>query len=320
MQRSIARGQRGWNGQPLRPVEQRRRQPGDALERLLARRGTAGWRSAAGVGVQRLAKELARRCPTSTRSPAYMTPTRSTTCAISPMSCPIRMTAAPRSACTLSQRLHHLALDDDVERAGRLVGDDHLGPQADGDGDADALLHAAAQLVRDTCPRRSRRRPTLCEQLADPLVDARARTACTPWSRSASAIWSLHPHHRVERVHRALGDQRDLGQPASAASPPRRGRAGRRRRGAPGRPRSCPGGLIRRSRARAIVDLPEPDSPTRPSRSPACRSKLTPLTACTAPRGCSSALEGRAPGGCSSSTRAAVARDCQSDQGWLASS
>ena len=32
---------------------------------------------------------------------------------------------------------------------------------------------------------------------------------------------------------------------------------------------------------RPVVLLPQPDSPTRPSVSPASRSKLTPLTACT---------------------------------------
>ena len=46
------------------------------------------------------------------------------------------------------KRHHHLALHHDIERAGRFVGDDHLGAQADGDGDAGALLHAAGQLVR----------------------------------------------------------------------------------------------------------------------------------------------------------------------------
>src|SRR6185436_17562843 len=33
--------------------------------------------------------------------------------------------------------------------------------------------------------------------------------------------------------------------------------------------------------SRAVVDLPQPDSPTRPSVSPACTVRLTPSTACT---------------------------------------
>ena len=37
-------------------------------------------------------------------------------------------------------------------------------------------------------------------------------------------------------------------------------------------------------RAMAVVDFPEPDSPTRPSRSPGRSSKPTPSTARTGPR------------------------------------
>ena len=42
-------------------------------------------------------------------------------------------------------------------------------------------------------------------------------------------------------------------------------------------------GSIRRSSRRAVVDLPQPDSPTRPSVSPFMTSKEMPSTACTAP-------------------------------------
>ena len=44
-----------------------------------------------------------------------------------------------------------------------------------------------------------------------------------------------------------------------------------------------PGFWIIRISASAIVDLPEPDSPTRPSFSPGIRSKEMPLTAFTTP-------------------------------------
>ena len=40
-------------------------------------------------------------------------------------------------------------------------------------------------------------------------------------------------------------------------------------------------GSIRRRMQRPVVDLPQPDSPTRPSVSPGAMSKLTPSTACT---------------------------------------
>ena len=42
-------------------------------------------------------------------------------------------------------------------------------------------------------------------------------------------------------------------------------------------------GSTRRSTLRATVDLPQPDSPTSPSVSPAATEKLTPSTACTVP-------------------------------------
>jgi hypothetical protein len=40
-------------------------------------------------------------------------------------------------------------------------------------------------------------------------------------------------------------------------------------------------GRSSRMSSRATVDLPQPDSPTRPRHRPECRSRLTPLTACT---------------------------------------
>src|SRR5215213_2154363 len=44
-----------------------------------------------------------------------------------------------------------------------------------------------------------------------------------------------------------------------------------------------PGGAIRRMIESAVIDLPQPDSPTRPSSSPRSRWKLTPSTARTRP-------------------------------------
>src|SRR3954452_9876071 len=42
-----------------------------------------------------------------------------------------------------------------------------------------------------------------------------------------------------------------------------------------------PLGSTRRTMQRAVVDLPQPLSPTSATVSPACTAKLTPLTACT---------------------------------------
>ena len=80
------------------------------------------------------------------------------------------MIAAPRSSWTCQEGVHHLPLHDDVQRAGRLVGDDQLGSQADGDGDADALLHAAAQLVRKHV-RHVAPQTDAVEQLGNPSVE-----------------------------------------------------------------------------------------------------------------------------------------------------
>ena len=52
----------------------------------------------------------------------------------------------------------------------------------------------------------------------------------------------------------------------------------------PSKRMSPPVGRIKRRMARPTVDLPDPDSPTRPRHSPSCRVKLTPSTARTNPR------------------------------------
>ena len=46
------------------------------------------------------------------------------------------------------QQVHHLGLDGDVERAGRLVQHHQAGLEDQGAGDGDALALAAAELVR----------------------------------------------------------------------------------------------------------------------------------------------------------------------------
>ena len=46
------------------------------------------------------------------------------------------------------QEIEDLALDRDIEAGGRLIGDDELGIERDGAGDADAARLAARQLMR----------------------------------------------------------------------------------------------------------------------------------------------------------------------------
>ena len=162
------------------------------------------------------------------------------------------------------ERLHHLALHHHVERAGRLVGDDHLGAQADRDGDAGALLHAAGQLVRIHV-RHRRRQPDLAEQVADlraevrlrqrhPVIGQRVGDLRRMRSTGLSEFiepcgTSAMPASRSRRI--ASSVRADSFSPSSHTSPPS----------------MRPGGRIRRRMASAMVDLPEPDSPASPNRS-----------------------------------------------------
>jgi hypothetical protein len=93
--------------------------------------------------------------------------------------------------------------DDDVEGAGRLVGQDDLGAQA-GDGDADAV----------SC-RRSVRGEVVGDFGFEPPPRSWTTQACAAcltgfrWSRMASMICSRHADDGVQRVHGALGDEGD---------------------------------------------------------------------------------------------------------------
>ena len=80
--------------------------------------------------------------------PAYMTAMRSARPATTARSCVIQISAVPVSR---AERLHlgeDLRLDGDVERGGRLVGDQQRGPVQQRDRDRDPLAHAAGELVR----------------------------------------------------------------------------------------------------------------------------------------------------------------------------
>ena len=101
---------------------------------------------AGGIGMERASSTSATE-PVSTIRPAYITAMRSARPAITERSCVIQISAVP-----VSRKLLHLGqdlrLDGDVERGGRLVGDEHGGPVQERDGDGDALAHAARELVR----------------------------------------------------------------------------------------------------------------------------------------------------------------------------
>ena len=92
------------------------------------------------------------------------------------------------------------------------------------------------------------------------------------------------PEHRVQRRHRLLEDHADLARRGRARSAASRSReqvaaveAGSRRVDAPAASAS------RRRSESAVTDLPQPDSPTSASVSPAASARSTPRTAGTAP-------------------------------------
>ena len=109
-----------------------------------------------------------------------------------------------------AQQLEDLGLHRDVEGGGRLVGDDELGVQDQRAGDDDALLHAAAELVRIAAVAAARLRyADLLEHLDHAPAD-RFR----PHIRVVAQQFGDLPadgHDRVERAGRVLEDHRDAG-------------------------------------------------------------------------------------------------------------
>ena len=160
------------------------------------------------------------------------------------------------------QQVEDLRLDGDVERRGRLVGDQELGLAGQRHGDHHALAHAARQAMRI-------------------VVDPLGATGCAParacrWraSRRLRPEDRVRQHRlgdliadrvdRVERGHRLLEDHRDRGSAhrrrSSAERPRGRGRRTARR---PPRPRRA--AATRPITESEVTLLPQPDSPTSPT-------------------------------------------------------
>ena len=77
-----------------------------------------------------------------------MTATSSQISATTPRSCEIRTIAAFVFPLEAADQIKHLRLNGDVERGGRLVGDQQLWIAGQRNGDHRALAHAAGKLVR----------------------------------------------------------------------------------------------------------------------------------------------------------------------------
>ncbi len=111
-------------------------------------------------------------------------------------------------ALQVAQQFQHLALHGDVERGGRLVGDQHVRLQRQRHGDHDALAHAAGKLVRILPePAFGLGNAHRLQRLDGVLPGLAARKIGVRFDR----LDQLAPdrQHRVERGHRLLEDHGD---------------------------------------------------------------------------------------------------------------
>ena len=169
-----------------------------------------------------------------------------------------------------------LGLGGHVEGGGRLVGNQKSGPARQCDRQQDALPHSSGKLVGIGCDA-ARRQSDEVEELAYARVDFRGRRM------AAHALGDLapHPHDRIEIAQGILEHDRDGIAadflPAFLAelghvTPGDEDAAALDRRTALRQESSA---------ARASVDLPEPDLPTRPTDSPSATARVTPSMART---------------------------------------
>ena len=147
------------------------------------------------VGMARRARRPRRPAPVSTTRPAYITATRSQVCATTPRSWVTRITLIAELVAQPQQQLQDLVLDGDVERGGRLVGQQQLRARGERDGDHRALPHAAGELVRI-------------------VVEPRGAAAGMP-TRSSSSIARVAPRAGAELGVRPRGSRRSAGRRAA---------------------------------------------------------------------------------------------------------
>ena len=136
-------------------------------------------------------------------------------------------------AALLAEQVEDLRLHGDVERGGRLVGEQQRRAAGQGDGDHHPLAHAARQLVRVLAAAGGAASGMRTSCSSRSAVAARvARRSCRGGSRSGSAICSPIFISGLSERHRVLEDHRHLPAPDRGASA-----CGRRSPGSPG-PRS----------------------------------------------------------------------------------
>ena len=221
--------------------------------------------------------------PSSTTLPAYITTTRSASLGDDAH---VVRDQEDRRAVVALQPLHQLEdlrLDRHVERRRRLVGDQERRVARERHRDHHALAHPAGELVRVVVDAPLRIRDA---DLREQLDRSRARLA-------------LRHRARARAAARRSASRRCRPASATSSDPGRSSRSRRRGRarissleqlqqiapavGAPGPRSRAFGSRIRRITASIETVLPEPDSPTIPTTSPAASESERPSTARTSP-------------------------------------
>ena len=209
--------QRGWNGQPAGTSPGRGGRPGMTSRRPPCARSDVGSptrrrgiaRSSARVYGWAGAANTCWVVACSTAWPAYITVTSSATVATTPRSWVMSTRPMCRSRLDLGQQAQDLRLHGDVERRGRLVGDQHLGVDGEGDGDHHPLAHPARELVRVVADAGGGpRHLDHLEQLDRPPAGVAAAHAAAGPQGLGDLV--AHGVHRVERGEGVLEDHRDV--------------------------------------------------------------------------------------------------------------
>ena len=153
-------------------------------------------------------ESTARAGPLSTARPAYITVTWSHSCAASRRSWVMKMTAVPCCALHVGDQRQDRRMHGDIERGGRLVGDDQARIGGKRQGDQHALAHAAGQLMRILRQQFADARQPCRRQHGDRAVAARAAAAFAE-PRQMLVELRADGAHRIERSHRRLRDEGD---------------------------------------------------------------------------------------------------------------
>ena len=180
--------------------------------------------------------------------------------------------ASPELLLQVVEQVEHLCLHRQVERGDRLVADDHVGVERERAGDPEALTLAAGELLR-ILPGVAGPQPDEIQQLAHPRRPLREVLWRPVWVRHGSLTMSpadilalSEANGSWNTICTAAPERQQLGAPVVDGS-------------TPSKRTEPPSGVSSMSSVRASVDLPQPDSPTRPSVSPRCRSRVTPSSA-----------------------------------------